>query len=290
MQNLVSTHPTLSNRDGNSRGIHVNRFITTPTAAWLDARIRRCSERFLFASPYVGTFLGAVTQMLPPAVSKTLLTRTDLRDFALGSSDIEALCNFARQGARVLSLAGLHSKVYVLDDKAALVTSANATFSGMTRNWECGVAIEDRREIRKLANLLLRGFGARQALESWSLDEIEALREPVRVLRAQLPPVRKLRTVEASEFPPIRLRRESRRPLLDAFGGWTQLVLNAVLSQESSVFTLDQLAETCRPLAAQEFPRNRFVRPQIRKQLQRLRDLGLVEFLGGGTYRRTVDS
>ena len=143
----------------------MDRFITTPTRAWLEARIRQCSARFLFASPYVGTFLGALAKLLPAAVSTTLLTRTDLRDFALGSSDIEALCDFARCGVQVLSLAGLHAKVYVLDDKAALVTSANATYSGMTRNWECGVATEDRREVEELANVLLSGFGARHALE-----------------------------------------------------------------------------------------------------------------------------
>ena len=32
-------------------------------------------------------------------------------------------------------------------------------------------------------------------------------------------------------------------------------------------------------------PQNRFVRPKIRQQLQILRDLGLLEFLGRGRYR-----
>lgn len=32
-------------------------------------------------------------------------------------------------------------------------------------------------------------------------------------------------------------------------------------------------------------PRNRHVRDKIRQQLQVLRDLGIVEFLGGGRYR-----
>ncbi|MBZ5514449.1 MAG: hypothetical protein LAN62_06335 [Acidobacteriia bacterium] len=31
-------------------------------------------------------------------------------------------------------------------------------------------------------------------------------------------------------------------------------------------------------------PQNRSIRPKIRQQLQILRDLGLIEFLGGGTY------
>lgn len=221
----------------------------------------------------------------------TLLTRTDLRDFALGSSDIEALCDFARQGASVLSLAGLHATVYVFDNKAALVTSANATHSGMNRNWECGVAIEARRQVQTIAKLLLGGFGSGQTPQPWTTDEIERLRGPVRVLRQQLPPVRKLpTTLEASELPPIRLRREARKALLEGFAGWTRLVLQAVLSQPDDLFTLDQLVHACAPLASEQFPANRFVRPQIRKQLQRLRDVGLVEFLGGGNYRRTVNS
>jgi len=32
-------------------------------------------------------------------------------------------------------------------------------------------------------------------------------------------------------------------------------------------------------------PQNRHVRDKIRQQLQVLRDLGLLEFLGGGSYR-----
>lgn len=34
-------------------------------------------------------------------------------------------------------------------------------------------------------------------------------------------------------------------------------------------------------------PNNRHVRDKIRQQLQVLRDLGLLEFLGGGSYRLT---
>jgi hypothetical protein len=268
----------------------VSRFITTPTRKWLEAKLRYCSTRFLIASPYVGAFLTWVAARLPSGVSSTLLTRTDLRDFALGASDIEALCDFAHQGATVLSLAGLHAKVYVLDNKAALVTSANATHSGMNRNWECGVAIDEPTEVQEVAELLLAGFGARTRLSSWNADEIEMLREPVRVLREQLPPVRKLATLEASQFPPIRLRRESKKALLKAFSGWTRLVLQGILTQKDTFFTLDQLAEVCGPLVAVQFPQNRFVREQLRKQLQRLRDLGLIEFLGGGNYRRTVNS
>jgi phosphatidylserine/phosphatidylglycerophosphate/cardiolipin synthase-like enzyme len=266
----------------------VSRFVITPTGNWLEKSLAHCSFRFLIASPYVSSYLPAVVARLSPAVATTLLTRTDLRDFALGSSDIDALCDIARRGGKILGLAGLHAKAYVIDDKCALVTSANATHGGMKRNWECGVSIEDPKEIEEVATLVLDGFGSRQTLQSWAVDEIELLREPVRTLREQLPPVKKFPKLEELKLPVIKLNRKAQAAFLSGFSGWTELALEGVLSQEHDAFTLDALLTACKPLVATRFPRNRHVREQIRKQLQRLRDLGLVEFLGGGNYCRTV--
>ncbi len=268
----------------------MNRFVTTPTRAWLEESLRECSVRFLIASPYIGSFLSAAAARLSPKVATTLLTRTDLRDFGLGSSDIEAVCGIARQGGKILSLAGLHAKVYVIDNERALVTSANATRSGMTRNWECGVALDDPSEIEDLARLVLRGFGSSQSPQAWGLGEIELLRGPVQALRKLLPPIKKLLKLELITFPPIELNPESQREFLSGFSGWTKLGLEGMLSQPKDFFTLESFVATCKPLVAARFPRNKFVREQLRKQLQRLRDLGLVEFLGGGNYRRTVHS
>ena len=49
---------------------------------------------------------------------------------------------------------------------------------------------------------------------------------------------------------------------------------------------MDDVFAACAPLAAERFPENRHVREKLRQQLQRLRDLGLVLFLGAGRYRR----
>lgn len=238
----------------------------------------------------MGSYLPTIAARLPSSVAITLLTRTDLRHFALGASDLDAVCEIARKGGRVLSLAGLHAKVYVIDDKLALVTSANVTDGGMRRNWECGIALDGPLEIKQVSRLLLNGFGSGQAPQSWALEEIEMLRAPVQALREQLPAVKKLPKLEELKLPVIRLNRESQAALLNGISGWTKLALEGVLSQPDNSFTLDALLTTCKPLIAVRFPHNRHVREQIRKQLQRLRDLGLVEFVGGGNYRRTVHS
>lgn len=76
--------------------------------------------------------------------------------------------------------------------------------------------------------------------------------------------------------------------MAQSLGGWTGLVLEGVFEQKGNVSSLDELFITCNPLAAVRYPENRHVREKLRQQLQRLRDLGLVELLGGGTYRRLI--
>lgn len=66
--------------------------------------------------------------------------------------------------------------------------------------------------------------------------------------------------------------------------GWRLDVLNAVRSLGKKEFTLHEVyayADQLRRL----HPRNRFIEAKIRQQLQGLRDLGFLEFIGRGRYR-----
>jgi type II restriction enzyme len=66
--------------------------------------------------------------------------------------------------------------------------------------------------------------------------------------------------------------------------GWTLDVLNAVRRLDKKEFKLAEVYAFADELARLH-PGNRHVEPKIRQQLQRLRDLGFVEFVGGGNYR-----
>ena len=61
-------------------------------------------------------------------------------------------------------------------------------------------------------------------------------------------------------------------------------VLNVVRSLNKPDFSLSDVYARDEELARLH-PDNRHVRPKIRQQLQVLRDLGLLTFLGGGAYR-----
>jgi type II restriction enzyme len=66
--------------------------------------------------------------------------------------------------------------------------------------------------------------------------------------------------------------------------GWTLDVLNTLRSLSKQEFSLAEVYAFDTQLSRLH-PRNRHIRPKIRQQLQVLRDMGLVEFLGGGRYR-----
>ena len=79
-----------------------------------------------------------------------------------------------------------------------------------------------------------------------------------------------------------RLRRlESLRP---EQRGWTLDVLSVVRSLKLTNFCLADVYAHADALAKLH-PQNAHVRDKIRQQLQVLRDLGLLEFLGSGSYR-----
>src|SRR5205085_10152416 len=65
---------------------------------------------------------------------------------------------------------------------------------------------------------------------------------------------------------------------------WTLDMLNAIHSLKKKQFSVLD-AYSLEPELSKLHPANQHVRPKIRQQLQVLRDLGLLEFLGDGHYR-----
>jgi Dam-replacing HTH domain/PLD-like domain len=257
--------------------------VLSPTDKWLREVLGRQPRSIVVASPYVGVYLSRAVSGLENGAALTLLTRTLLTDFASNASDLEAVTTVARQAGSILSLSSLHAKVYVVDDRT-LITSANATVSGMLRNIECGFEVKNTRRAAEMRRLIKNGFGSRQRPEIWTPDELMALHEPVERLRASLPKRIRLQS-NAIEAPPrVQLPRRDYSRLVESFRGWLRLTMEGISAIRADVFTMADVFAACAPRAAAEFPDNRHVREKLRQQMQRLRDLGLVAFLGSGQY------
>ncbi len=110
------------------------------------------------------------------------------------------------------------------------------------------------------------------------------------ILLGNIPPDARIPIVKAgvpSNASRVREQYARLRPLeeikIDA-RGWTLDVLNVVRSLQRTEFTLQDIYAFDAHLARLH-PANRHVRDKIRQQLQVLRDLGFLEFQGGGRYR-----
>ncbi len=98
--------------------------------------------------------------------------------------------------------------------------------------------------------------------------------------------------VRGAEMPPEEVRAfvkntESLRTLPARVRGWTLDVLTAIRRLNRPEFSLADAYSFENHLALLH-PENRNIRPKIRQQLQVLRDLGLLEFLGDAHYRVRV--
>jgi type II restriction enzyme len=69
--------------------------------------------------------------------------------------------------------------------------------------------------------------------------------------------------------------------------GWATLTLRIVRSLNKQAFSLDEIYSKEQVFSA-SYPENRNIRAKLRQQLQVLRDLGYLEFLGRGSYRLLI--
>jgi len=265
--------------------------VSTPTIDWLSKAAANCNSRLLIASPFVNDGITELTGLVSSVAARILVTRTDLRDFAAGASDLDTLCKLAATGVRIRSLTGLHAKIYIFDNTSALVTSANATYSGLRRNLECGLETTDKDAIRRLAKHLLAGLGLGNPPRTVTKEELESLKTPLSAIRVSIQkPVHVPKVATSEILGSATFNVTDEESLLSAFEGWLRLTLWGVFRMPKTGFRLAQLVSVCEPVARKQYPRNLHVPDKIRQQLQMLRDLGLVDFVTPGVYRRTIES
>lgn len=65
--------------------------------------------------------------------------------------------------------------------------------------------------------------------------------------------------------------------------GWLFDILNCVNHMPNQNFTLNDIYEY-EPILKSKYPNNHNIKPKIRQQLQFLRDRGIIQFLGNGSY------
>ena len=133
-------------------------FLQSPWATQFDFLVDHARSSLVICSPYIGrgpcNRIISIRSSIERTTQAHVLLLTDLsRDTLLsGATDVSAICDMAdtfRQ-MEIRFLPSIHAKVYIADDKLAVISSANMTNGGLLNNFEYGVKVSDRNLVRRI--------------------------------------------------------------------------------------------------------------------------------------------
>jgi phosphatidylserine/phosphatidylglycerophosphate/cardiolipin synthase-like enzyme len=132
--------------------------IRSPWTGSFRQLISTAERELLLAAPFVKTQTAetVLSTLEDRGVTKDIRVRvlTNLRPESIlsGSIDMGAFSTFSTSLPKfeLFHLPGLHAKVYVADEKVAVITSANLTPAGISGNLEYGAAFCDQEIVRQV--------------------------------------------------------------------------------------------------------------------------------------------
>jgi HKD family nuclease len=212
-----------------------------------------------------------------------LITTFKLMSVYTGSIDLSALELVMSNNGVVKNYSKLHSKIYLFDNEKAVITSGNLTTGGLLRNYEYGILIDDKSIVTRIGDDF-NALSNHQRTGVLKNSDINAVRN----ILANIP---KPDTVKLPSY-----RIETPEQIFDVMetstevisatlSGWRLDVFNCLNSFANQEFSLAQVYNFERRLQ-KKYPNNTKIKDKIRQQLQELRDIGLVEFLDRGIYRK----
>jgi len=260
------------------------KILTTP---WKDdflELVSRSKKSIKITSPFVKS---NICDELINAKSSTsnieLITSFKLMNIYSGSLDIPAIETIINNKGTVKNFPKLHSKVYLFDDIKAIITSGNLTYGGMLRNFEYGIYLDEKPIVKTIVddfNLLSKNENT-GIVKQTDLETVKSILEKIpKSVSQKLPPF-EIETPEEN-FDVIETSVE---PIMNSLSGWRLEVFTCVNTIPKQTFTLNEINKFANHLK-KIYPDNQHITDKIRQQLQELRDLGLIEFLGSGKYKK----
>jgi hypothetical protein len=262
-------------------GGHIMEIITT---AFYEKFMDLCAnshKSIRLCAPFVKNDVVAnVMTVRKASATVDLITKVSLKNFHNKASDVGALDKILMNGGAVYNCSNLHAKIYIFDESQCVITSANITTSGFKRNIECGVLSNDSTTVTSVINFYEEICQNNDVgrISNRTLSEITNLLE-------RLPAATAIRyprfDVQSDEHD---TSDENLLTIAENLAGWKKDVFLA-LGQFDDEFTTREIT-TMAEILKLRYPLNNNREAKIRQVLQQLRDLGLVEFVRPGVYKK----
>ena len=260
------------------------RIIKTPWKKELLALVAKSRKSIKITSPFVKENICDDLLLAKPADAKLeLITSFKLMNLYSGSLDLEAIEKIIQGNGIVRNYPKLHSKLYIFDDKEVIITSGNLTNGGLLNNYEYGIYSSDISLVSKAVSDF-NTIVTNEKTGTVGQKHIETVRQILTKIPKTAPIQLPKYGIETPEeiYDVIEVPGNS---IASTLTGWKSDVFNCINTLPNQEFTLSEL-NRFQDLLQAKHPSNQHIPDKIRQQLQQLRDLGLVEFLGNGRYKK----
>lgn len=155
-------------------------------SAWreeLEALVAGATHSIIITAPYIKDNEAAwLCERIPFGVEIVCITDVDSRALGASTLDAVALQRFLQASARLYNVQNLHAKVFIADEKMAIITSGNLTTAGLEGNSEYGVLLRDEQLVKRVRMDMLSLARSGREL---SLQNVEDLIPAEKVLRTE---------------------------------------------------------------------------------------------------------
>jgi Phosphatidylserine/phosphatidylglycerophosphate/cardiolipin synthases and related enzymes len=262
--------------------------VETPLEKEIQEVVRTAEKTLRLASPYITT--TAFEWLLSkkrPKVKIQLLTDYRLENIVNGVTQLGVARQvLANPSGKVRSNSLLHAKLLLADNKTAYLGSGNFTWGGIKRNLEAGVICSDSQSVNSIENVFSSYWE-----HSNSFNVSEKILNEIDILYKRIPKVELPKS--SSDFESF-VNKETHRlnstqlKIVQTLTGWRKDVFNIVLSQNKETFDLKDIYQS-KYFFEQKYPNNNTIQDSIRRNLQELITLGLIQRLEPGVYTIVSD-
>ena len=258
--------------------------ITTPWKSDFLELVSNSKKSIKITSPFIKeNICDEMLSIKQSNVKLELITSFKLGNIYSGSLDIAAIEKIINQKGIVKNFSKLHSKIYLFDDKEVIISSGNLTYGGMVNNYEYGIYSNEKNLVSKISNDFNQLSDNKRTGEL-NLSHLEKVKEILS----------KIQSNESIKFPNFNFESPENNydtleipdeTISSSLKGWKLEVFKCINLIPNQVFTSTEINKFENQLKI-IYPNNDHITDKIRQQLQYLRDLGLIEFLGNGHYRK----
>lgn len=239
-------------------------------------------KQIRLCAPYVKeSIINNIYKNKKENVDVEIISSFNMANFYKRSSDIEAFKLVLDNDGKVYNFQSLHAKIYIFDDKYTVITSSNLTPSGFGKNFEYGVLIEENSLVNK------------------TIDDYKSISDNVNTGKINHKNIKEIQEVLESlpKYKETSIGKYLNHNEVDnilsvdkelfqsKLSPWQRLTVDVIGLINKEEFNLSQIYEH-EEVFINKYPKNNTIRDSIRRNLQELRDLGLVKFLGNGMYNK----